>query len=150
MSGERRTPPAGQAHTIALHAAPGHRTCVMTAIRRSQVVIVDDKAGFRDAARELLEARGYEVVAEATDANMAREAVARHDPTGVLLDIRLGDDDGFAVCRELTRLHPRLAVLLVSEADYGQSPDFIGCGARGFVRKSRLAQVDLGQFWASA
>ena len=73
---------------------------------RPQVVIVDDQRSFRDAARELLEARGYDVVAEAGSAATARDAVDHHDPFAVLLDVRLGDDDGFAVCGELTRSHP--------------------------------------------
>ena len=118
---------------------------------RPQVVIVDDQSGFRGAARQLLEARGYEVVAEAGSAATALDAVERHHPTAVLLDVRLGDDDGFSVCGELTRLHPDLAVLLASDAEYEHFTDLIAaCGARGFVRKSRLARVDFGEFWPSA
>jgi DNA-binding NarL/FixJ family response regulator len=118
---------------------------------RPQVVIVDDQPAFRDAARQLLEARGYDVVAEAASAATAMDAVEHHEPTAILLDVRLGDDDGFAVCGELTRIHPDLAVLLASDGDYEHSTDLIAsCGARGFVRKSRLAQTDLGQFWPLA
>ena len=95
-------------------------------------MIVDDQAGFREAARTAL------------------DPVERHQPTAVLLDVRLGDDDGFAVCGELTRLRPDLAVLLVSDAEYEDFTDLIpACGARGFVRKSRLARVDFGEFWPS-
>ena len=42
---------------------------------RVQVVIVDDQAIFRDAARHWLTARGYDVVAEAGCAAGAVEAV---------------------------------------------------------------------------
>jgi DNA-binding NarL/FixJ family response regulator len=122
----------------------------MTHGGRPQVVIVDDQAGFREAARRLLEARGYEVVAEAGSAATALDAVEHHEPTAVLLDVRLGDDDGFAVCGELMRLRPDLAVLLASDAEYEDFTDLIAaCGARGFVRKSRLARVDFGEFWPS-
>jgi DNA-binding NarL/FixJ family response regulator len=115
---------------------------------RPQVVIVDDQTTFRDAARMLLEARGYDVVAEASSAATAVKAIDEHDPTAVLLDVRLGDDDGFALCGTLTRDHPDLAVLLASDGDYEHMRDRVsGCGARGFVRKSRLALVDLGEFW---
>ena len=118
---------------------------------RPQVVIVDDQATFRGAARQLLEARGYDVVAEAVSADTAVAAVDRHEPTAVLLDVRLGDDDGFALCGALTRSHPELAVLLASDGDYEHMTDRIAtCGARGFVRKSRLALVDLGDFWPTA
>ena len=74
---------------------------------RPQVVIVDDHATFRGAARMLLEARGYDVVAEAVSADAALAAVEEHEPTAVLLDVRLGEDDGFALCGTLTRRHPR-------------------------------------------
>jgi DNA-binding NarL/FixJ family response regulator len=118
---------------------------------RPQVVIVDDQATFRGAARQLLEARGYDVVAEAVSADTALAVVDQHEPTAVLLDVRLGDDDGFALCGTLVGLHPDLAVLLASDGDYDHMTDRIAtCGARGFVRKSRLALVDLGEFWPAA
>jgi DNA-binding NarL/FixJ family response regulator len=67
----------------------------------------------------------------------------------MLLDVRLGDDDGFEVCDALTRTHPRLAVLLASDGDYEhRGQEIESCGARGFVRKSRLAQTDLGRYWS--
>jgi DNA-binding NarL/FixJ family response regulator len=115
---------------------------------QTRVVIVDDQPTFRRAARTLLAARGYDVVAEAGCAASALEAVERHAPHAVLLDVRLGDDDGFSVCGALTRARPDLAVLLSSDTDYGDyEAQVAGCGARGFVRKSHLPHADLGQFW---
>jgi len=60
-----------------------------------RVLVVDDERTFRDAARQLLERRGYAVVAEAGCAGTALDAVARVAPQAVLLDVRLGHDDGF-------------------------------------------------------
>ena len=60
-----------------------------------RVVVVDDHPTFRHAARMLLAARGYDVVGEASCAASALDAVERHAPQAVLLDVRLGDDDGF-------------------------------------------------------
>ena len=115
---------------------------------RPQVVIVDDQPVFREAARQLLAARGYDVVAEAGCAAGAVDAVERHDPHAVLLDVRLGEDDGLAVCSALTDARPDLAVLLASDAEYWDSEELVArCGARGFVRKSHLHHTDLGQFW---
>jgi DNA-binding NarL/FixJ family response regulator len=85
---------------------------------RPPVVIVDDQAQFRDVARALLEARGYDVVAEAASAAAALDAVEHHHPTAMLLDVRLGDEDGFAVCGEVTRRRPEVAVLLASDGDF--------------------------------
>ena len=115
---------------------------------RVQVVIVDDNAIFRDAARHCLTARGYAVVAEAGCAAGAVEAVERHQPNAMLLDVQLGDDDGFAVCDAVTRIRPDLAVVLTSVENYQHVPEQIeSCGARGFVRKEQLPRVDFGRFW---
>ena len=116
-----------------------------------QVVIVDDHAIFRDAARRCLMARGYDVVAEAGCAASAVEAVKRHEPDAMLLDVHLGDDDGFAVCDAVTRICPDLAVILTSAENYEHVPERIeSCGARGFVRKEHLPRVDFDRFWQPA
>ena len=116
-----------------------------------RVLVVDDEPVFRDAARRLLERRGYAVVAEAGCAATALDAVERFAPQAVLLDVRLGNDDGFEVCRKLTRARPGLAVLLASTGEYdGYGELAASSGARGFVSKARLLDTDFGQFWPCA
>ncbi len=104
-----------------------------------RVLIIDDHASCRAAARELLERRGFVVVAEADGAQAGPEAVA---PDAVVLDIRLPDGNGIDVCRALTEANPALMVLLVSASThYGLwSSD---CGAVAFLPKDRLASADL-------
>src|SRR4051812_5536996 len=109
-----------------------------------RVLIVDDHDGFRALVRELLERRGFAVVAEADGAKaglLAAEAVA---PDAVVLDIRLPDGNGIDVCRALTEAHPGLVVLLVS-ADPQQGRWASDCGAVAFVPKAKLASADLGR-----
>jgi DNA-binding NarL/FixJ family response regulator len=90
-----------------------------------RVLIIDDHASFRSAVRELLERRGFAVVAEADDATSGLETAERIAPEAVLLDAEL-------------------AVLLVSSDDIHRNPAHIHeCGARGFLLKSRLASSDL-------
>ena len=79
-----------------------------------RVLIVDDQQSFRDAARELLRARGHVVVAEAPCGRTALEAAARFAPDAVLLDVRLERESGFVVARALIDAHPDLCVLLTS------------------------------------
>jgi len=113
-----------------------------------RVLVVDDEPTFRDAARRLLEQRGYPVVAEAGCAASALDAVERFAPEAVLLDVRLGDDDGFEVCRRLTHTRPGLAVVLASTGDYEHCHELLASsGARGFVSKTKLVDTDFGQFW---
>ena len=114
------------------------------AVRAPRVVIVDDHAWFRSVARELLRARGFDVVGEADGATSGMKLVEQMAPDAILLDVGLKDADGIDVCRALTEAHPGLAVLLVSADDLRHRQDQIReCGARAFLRKSRLASADL-------
>src|SRR4051812_9040555 len=119
---------------------------------RVRVVIVDDQAIFRDTARELLMTRGYDVVAEAECAATAVEAVERHEPDAMLLDVQLGDEDGFAVCHAVKRIRPDLAVVLTSAEKHHEDAweRLESCGARGFVPKEHLPRVDFDEFWRAA
>ena len=116
-----------------------------------RVLVVDDRPDFREAARMLVERRGYAVVAEAGCAATALDAVERFQPDAVLLDVRLGDDDGFEVCGRLVRARPGLAVLLTSTSAYDHHDELIAAsGARGFIRKSELLNADFARYWPPA
>lgn len=78
------------------------------------VLIVDDHAGFRAAARALLEADDFDVVGEAEDGARAVATAANLRPEIVLLDIQLPDFDGFAVAEQLARDGVPSKVVLVS------------------------------------
>jgi two-component system response regulator EvgA len=109
-----------------------------------RVLIIDDHASFRSAARELLERRGCTVVAEADGATSGLEAAERVAPEAVLLDVGLQDADGFDVCHALTQDNHEIAVLLVSvNEQHNRHARVRECGARGFLLKSQLASADL-------
>jgi CheY-like chemotaxis protein len=115
---------------------------------RVRVVIVDDSAPFRRAARELLQRRGYLVVGEACNAAAARDAVERLRPDALLVDVGLPDGCGFALTAALTRSQPDLAVLIMSANDQPAGENRLhASGARGFVLKSRLAGAPFERFW---
>lgn len=113
-----------------------------------RVLIVDDSSPFREAARRLLERRGYQVVGEADSAATGFEAVERLKPDAVLLDVRLSDGSGLDLCAELTRDDAAPAVLLVSGNGYLDSNEAKARGARDLVAKTELAHVDLDRIWA--
>jgi DNA-binding NarL/FixJ family response regulator len=104
------------------------------------VLIVDDHAGFRRAARAVLEFEGYEVVAESGTGGEALQAAERFRPMLVLLDIALPDIDGIEVARRLTTADPNLAVVLTSSRDASDYGSFVErSGARGFIPKAELS-----------
>jgi DNA-binding NarL/FixJ family response regulator len=113
------------------------------------VLIVDDNAAFRSAARAVLEAGGYHVVAEAGTGAAAVSVAALTRPDVVLLDIGLPDQDGFTTCRQVRTASPVSVIVLCSirEAEaYGdavaQSP------AAGFLPKTQLSATELARIVA--
>ena len=108
------------------------------------VLIVDDNPRFRSRARRWLEGDGYVVVAEAADGASALEAVRRHRPDVLLLDIGLPDMSGLAVAERLMEEPDPPAVVLTSTHDVADFGDRIArCGARGFVPKAQLSGAAL-------
>ena len=85
-------------------------------------------------------------MAEAECAATALDAVKRHAPDGVLLDVRLGDEDGFTVCDLLKRFRPELAIVLASTDEHDLAT-VARSGACGFVPKSRIHKIDFRDFW---
>ena len=82
--------------------------------RRSLVLVVDDADSIRMLFQRLLTADGHDVVSVA-DGQAALEAVARHQPDVILLDVAMPTLDGLEVCRRLksdpaTRLTPIMLV----------------------------------------
>ena len=108
------------------------------------VLIVDDHAGFRARAREMLGSAGYHVVAEAADGAGGIGAARRLRPGVVLLDVQLPDITGFEVARVLVAGPSPPVVVLVSAreaVDYGGLIE--RSGAAGFVSKSDLTARSL-------
>lgn len=102
------------------------------------ILIVDDYESFRESARSLLEAEGYEVVGEAENGVAALRLAKELQPDVVLLDVQLPDFDGFEVADRLRRLEPPPEVILTSSRDdYG--PLIPASAARAFVRKDELS-----------
>lgn len=105
-----------------------------------KVLIVDDHPSFRASARRMLEAEGFEVVAEAGTGAEALQAAETWRPELVLLDVHLPDIQGFDVAERLQVNGSSPAVVLTSSrdaADFG--PLVERSGARGFIPKSDLS-----------
>jgi CheY-like chemotaxis protein len=105
-----------------------------------KVLIVDDNAGFLNAARDLLEGEGATVVATVSSGDEAVCSTQEQRPDVVLVDIDLGDESGFDVARLLAG-PPGGAppVILISAYPEQDFVDLISASpAVGFLSKSRL------------
>lgn len=99
------------------------------------VLIVDDHAEFRAAARMLLEEGGFAVV-EAADGRSAVAAVTKLHPDLVLLDVQLPDVDGFSVAELL--VGQTEVVLISSRPANSYRGRLAATSAAGFLTKSEL------------
>jgi two-component system response regulator DevR len=103
---------------------------------RITVFLLDDHEVVRRGLRDLLEADGIEVIGEAATAEEAVGRIHALDPDVAVLDVRLPDGDGVAVCREVRSRDPRTACLmLTSFADDEALFNAIMAGAAGYVLK---------------
>src|SRR6187402_890501 len=104
------------------------------------VLIVDDHPSFRASARAVLEADGFEIVGEASDAASALTAARDLKPDIVLLDVQLPDATGFDVCEFLCGEQPLPEIVLVSSRDASDYNGLIQTShARGFISKADLS-----------
>jgi DNA-binding NarL/FixJ family response regulator len=104
------------------------------------VLIVDDHAGFRTAARALLEAEDFHVVGEAEDGAGAVAAATELRPEIVLLDIQLPDLDGFAVAEQLASDGVPSTIVLVSSRNVTTFRRRLAANpAWSFISKSELS-----------
>src|SRR5580658_4974152 len=78
-----------------------------------RLLIVDDDYSIRRALHMTLYAQGFEVTeASSGDEALSLARAVRFD--AVLLDINMPGTNGMEVCRELRRLFPRLAILMLT------------------------------------
>ena len=107
---------------------------------------VEDYEPSRFLRTRIFRAAGYQV-GEAASAAEALAAAARQMPSIALIDVNLPDSDGIALCDTLKRLHPRLAVLLISAVS--ASPDTIAValsvGAEAYLRDPIDGDVLVGR-----
>jgi len=104
------------------------------------IMLVDDHAIVRQGLRSILEREhDLRVVAEASTAAEALAVVGRALPRIVLLDLKLStssDTEGLELCAELGRLHPEVAILVLTTfLDDQLVLRAIRAGAKGYVVK---------------
>jgi DNA-binding NarL/FixJ family response regulator len=114
------------------------------------VLIVDDQAPFRRAARAVVDATpGFEVVDEAESGEEAIELVERVAPGLVLMDINLPGISGIDATRRITGAHPEVRVLLLSTYQADDLPaDARDCGAVAYVNKEEFGPAVVADAWA--
>jgi DNA-binding NarL/FixJ family response regulator len=102
-----------------------------------RVLIADDHPLFRDGLRSLLEARGIDVVGEATNGREAVEQTRRLRPEVVLMDLNMPELGGLAATRLISAEQPEAkVVVLTASEDDSDLFEAIKSGAQGYLFKN--------------
>ncbi len=104
---------------------------------RRRVLIADDHAPTRAMIRGAVEQGGFEVVAEAPDADGAVERVRELVPDVALLDVRM-PGDGLRAAERIAASRPEVAIVMLTVSD--DEEDFftaLAVGASGYLVKGQ-------------
>src|SRR5919202_4142411 len=100
------------------------------------LVLIEDHQALREGLELLLSREGCRVMGTAGTVAEGRELVERTDPDVALVDIRLGDDSGIELTRELLDTDPeRRIVLYTGSSDVELLISGLDSGARGYALK---------------
>jgi DNA-binding NarL/FixJ family response regulator len=118
-----------------------------------RVLIVDDQAPFRNAARAVVDAtEGFDVIGESESGEASVEASERLHPDLVLMDVNLPGINGLEATRQILKnSNGTVVVLLLStyeEAEY--APRAAECGASTYIAKSKFEPDRLAAAWEAA
>jgi DNA-binding NarL/FixJ family response regulator len=113
-----------------------------------RVVVAEDSLLLREGIVRLLEDAGFDVVAQAGDAEDLMRKVAAHKPDVAVVDIRMpptNSDDGLRAAVEIRQNLPATGVLVLSQyVDEGYALDLLGDSseATGYLLKDRVGDVE--------
>jgi DNA-binding NarL/FixJ family response regulator len=113
-----------------------------------RVVIADDSVLLREGLARVLAESGFEVVAQAANADELRQAVRRYKPDVAIVDVRMPPthtDEGARAALEIREEQPEVAVLVLSQVIeaahavrlFSERPEGFG-----YLLKDRVLEID--------
>src|SRR5438094_6130101 len=102
---------------------------------KANILVVDDQDSIRHFVSKALEAEGYTVQTMAS-VREARAAVERDMPDLAVLDLKLPDGTGLELLREIKRIQPEVAVVLMTAfGELETAVEAMSAGAYWFMKK---------------
>jgi DNA-binding response OmpR family regulator len=104
------------------------------------VLVVDDNEDIRLFARKSLEPEGFRVI-EARDGTTALRAFAESEPAVILLDLTMGQPDGFEVCREIRKRSNVPIIMLTNRGEEVDEAICLAAGADDYLTKPVSSRI---------
>ncbi len=102
----------------------------------SRVLIVDDALFMRTLLRDVFEAAGWDVVAEADNGEQAVDLYRKQQPDLVTMDLVMPQMDGLDALKKILRIDSQARIVVCSALDQKQLVlEAISAGARDFIVK---------------
>ncbi|MEX2683986.1 MAG: ATP-binding protein [Candidatus Sigynarchaeota archaeon] len=99
------------------------------------ILVVDDDEGIRDTLADIFEENGFNVLL-AQDGTIAKEKTSSTDVNVAIIDIMLPDMDGISLLKEIKRINPRCACMIITgHASLQNATKALKDGADGYFIK---------------
>jgi pilus assembly protein CpaE len=117
-----------------------------------RVLIVDDLAPFRSAARAIIQATpGFEVAGEVASGEESLVSAKTIKPDLVLMDVNLPGIDGVEAGRRIAADAPATVVVLLSTREGDEIGSIVAdSGAAAYIAKARFSSQSLTEVWQAA
>ncbi len=109
-------------------------------LNNDQILIVDDNEDIRFFVRNALTPEGFDVI-EAADGKQALEIFHRQEPAVIILDLSIGQPDGFEVCREIRKTSSVPIIMLTSHDEEMDEAMCLAAGADDYITKPVSARI---------
>lgn len=107
---------------------------------KNKVLVVDDNEDIRLFVKFALEAEGIEVLL-AENGKKALEIFQANDLSAIILDLSIGQPDGFEVCREIRKSSSVPIIMLTSHVEEMDEAMCLAAGADDYITKPVSARI---------
>jgi DNA-binding response OmpR family regulator len=104
------------------------------------ILVVDDVADIRYFVKAALAPEGYDVI-EAANGTDALYLIRTRNPSVVILDLSIGQPDGFEVCREVRKSSTVPIIILTSHVQEMDEAMCLAAGADDYITKPVSARI---------
>jgi len=104
------------------------------------ILVVDDVADIRYFVKVALAPEGYDLI-EASNGTDALHLIRTRNPSLVILDLSIGQPDGFEVCREVRKTSTVPIIILTSHVQEMDEAMCLAAGADDYITKPVSARI---------